>query len=333
MTEKYKIYLSEDTKNRLVNDAELFEFTKEDGSVNLNGFLKQLIVNYFEQYRKDSDELLESVLGELTSVKSLKAKDASILADKIIRTYINNKEASTGKSKVITLTVSGETYNIIKIIENNLLKDNSMSGYIKDMFLSYLSIPRNKREEIIFKQTYEAVNQAIRENRIISFTSTNTKGQWTLRVEPYLISSSKEEQFSYLLCHSPKDYKDHTYRISRLRNVFITSDTFQVDAKTLDRLTKKGARSPHAVAPDIHAVVHMTERGKDMYRMIVKNRPAVAQIKGDKYLFDWPEMQLEDYFRRFGKEAVVISPKSLKRRLTNYYKEALNAYTAKDMTR
>lgn len=333
MTEKYKIYLSEDTKNRLVNDAELFEFTKEDGSVNLNGFLKQLIVNYFEQYRKDSDELLENVLGELTSVKSLKAKDASILADKIIRTYINNKEASTGKSTVITLTVSGETYNIIKIIENNLLKDNSMSGYIKDMFLSYLSIPRNKREEIIFKQIYEAVNQAIRENRIISFTSTNTKGQWTLRVEPYLIASSKEEQFSYLLCDSPKDYKDHTYRISRLRNVFVTSDTFQVDAKTLDRLTKKGARSPHAVAPDIHAVVHMTERGKDMYRMIVKNRPAVAQIKGDKYLFDWPEMQLEDYFRRFGKEAVVISPKSLKRRLTNYYKEALNAYTAKDMTR
>lgn len=333
MTEKYKIYLSEDTRTRLVNDAELFEFTKGDGSVNLNGFLKQLIVNYFEQYRKDSDELLESVLGELTSVKSLKAKDASILADKIIRTYINNKESSTGKSTVITLTVSGESYNIIRVIENNLLKDNSMSGYIKDMFLSYLSIPRNKREEIIFKPTYEAINRAIRENKVITFSTTNSRDNYALRVEPYLIASSKEEQFSYLLCHSPIDYKDHTYRISRLRNVFVTSDNFYVDEKTLERLTRKGARSPHSVAADIHAVVRMTERGKQMYRMIVKNRPAVAQIKGDKYLFDWPEMQLEDYFRRFGKEAVVISPKSLKRRLINYYKEALNAYTTRDMTR
>ena len=107
MTEKYKIYLSEDTKTRLINDAELFEFFRNDGTVNLNGFLKELIVNYFDQYRNDNDELLANVLEELTSVKSLKAKDASILADKIIRTYINNKEPATGKSKVITLTVSG----------------------------------------------------------------------------------------------------------------------------------------------------------------------------------------------------------------------------------
>ena len=53
----YKIYLSEDTKARLINDAELFEFYRNDGTVNLNGFLKELIVNYFEQYRKDNDEL------------------------------------------------------------------------------------------------------------------------------------------------------------------------------------------------------------------------------------------------------------------------------------
>ena len=184
MTEKYKIYLSEDTKTRLVNDAELFEFTRSDGTVNLNGFLKELIVNYFEQYRNDNEELLNSVLGELTSVKSLKPKDSSLLADKIIRTYITNKEPASGKSTVITLTVSGESYSIIKIIENNLLKDNSLSGYIKDMFLSYLSIPRNKREEIIFRPAYEAINRAIRENRILSFSSSNSK--ITLRVEPYL---------------------------------------------------------------------------------------------------------------------------------------------------
>ena len=149
MTEKYKIYLSEDTKARLINDAELFEFYRNDGTVNLNGFLKQLIVNYFEQYRKDNDELLNNVISELTSVKSLKSKEASALAEKIIRTYINNKETGTGKSTVITLTVSGESYNIIRIIENNLLQDSSMSGYIKDMFLSYLSIPRNKLGPIL----------------------------------------------------------------------------------------------------------------------------------------------------------------------------------------
>ena len=330
MTEKYKIYISEDTKTRLINDAELFEFTRADGTVNLNGFLKELIVNYFEQYRKDNDELLQNMLNDLTSVKSLKSKDASELAGRIISTYINNKDSGTGKSAVITLTVSGESYNIIRIIENNLLSDNSLSGYIKDMFLSYLSIPRNKREEIIFRPTYEAVNKAIRENRILTFTSTNSKNQGTVRVEPYLIATSKEEQFSYLLCHSSQYYKDHSFRISRLRNVFVTSDTFIRDDKTAERLTAMGMKHPHSASSDIHAIVRMTERGKQMYKMIVKNRPSVTSVDGDKYIFDWPEMQLEDYFRRFGKEAVVIKPRSLKQRLGKYYESALEAYKGMD---
>ena len=329
MTEKYKIYLSEDTKARLINDAELFEFYRNDGTVNLNGFLKELIVNYFEQYRKDNDELLNNVISELTSVKSLKSKEASALAEKIIRTYINNKETGAGKSTVITLTVSGESYSIIRIIENNLLQDSSMSGYIKDMFLSYLSIPRNKREEIIFKETYETINRAIAESRVLTFTSTFSGNKGPVRVEPYLIATSKEEQFSYLLCHGYKYSNDHTFRISRMRDVFITTDTFVRKDTIQKRLTETGMRHPHSAAPDTHAVIKMTERGKQMYRMIIKNRPAVTSVDGDKYIFDWPEMQLEDYFRRFGKEAVVLRPRRLKDKLLKYYSEAADAYENK----
>ncbi|MBQ7627444.1 MAG: WYL domain-containing protein [Clostridiales bacterium] len=329
MTEKYKIYLSEDTKTRLVNDAELFEFTRPDGTVNLNGFLKELIVNYFEQYRDDNDELLGAIIADLTSAKGLRPKEASVLADRIIRTYINSAEQTSGKSVVITLTVSGESYNFIRIIENNLLTSNSLSGYIKDMFLSYLSMPRNKREQVIFRQTYELLTRAIAENKVVSFTSTNSSEGKAVYMEPYLIATSKEEQFSYVLCHNHRINKDHTFRISRLRDVFVTNKTFAIDPKIRERLTLKGRRSPHSAAPDIHAVVRLTDHGKKMYRMIVKNRPAVTAINGDLYHFDWSEMQLEDYFRRFGKNAVVVKPKSLRNKLRNYYTEALEAYSDK----
>lgn len=324
MTEKYKIYLSEDTKTRLANDAELFEFTRADGTVNLNGFLKELIVNYFDQYRNDNDELLINLLNEFTSVKALKPKDASALAEKIIRTYINNKEPQTGKSAVITLTVSGESYETIKIIENNLLKENSLSGYMKDMFLSYLSIPRSKREEIIFKDTYEAISRAIDENRLLSFNSRGYEVKTI--VEPYMIATSKEEQFSYLLCHDQRQKKNRSFRISRLTNVFVTSKTFTWDKAIEDELTRKGLRSPNSMSKDVHAVIRMTERGKELFKVIVKNRPYVTYIEGDLYHFDWPEQQLEDYFKRLGKEAVVVSPDSLKSRLRGYYKRALEAY-------
>lgn len=325
MTEKYKIYLSEDTKTRLANDAELFEFTRDNGTVNLNGFLKELIVNYFEQYRSDNDELLGNLVNELSSVKALRSKEASDLANRIINTYINNKEPQTGKSAVITLTAGGMSYEIIRIIENNLLKDNSLSGYMKDMFLSYLSIPRSKREEIIFKDTYEAINRAINENRLLSFNSRGFERKTV--VEPYMIATSKEEQFSYLLCHDQRQKKNRSFRISRLTNVFITSNTFVRDKSIENELARKALRNPNSMSKDTHAVISMTERGKEMYKMIVKNRPYVTYIDGDLYHFDWPEQQLEDYFRRFGQDAVVVSPDSLKSKLRGYYKRALEAYS------
>ncbi|MBR1797548.1 MAG: WYL domain-containing protein [Clostridiales bacterium] len=329
MTEKYKIYLAEDTKTRLINDAELFEFTRSDGSVNLNGFLKELIVNYFDRYQETNDELRRGMLSELMSVKSLKSKDASILMDRIIRTYMTGKEPS-GKSTVITLTVSGESYDIIRIIENNFLKENSLSGYIKDMFLSYLSIPRSLREEIIFRHTYESIGRAIRDSRLISFSSSNR--DFTAVVEPYLIATSKEEQFSYLLCRDPQTGRDRTFRISRLRNVYVTSDTFVRDTEVEAELSQKGLSHPHSVMPDVHAVIRMTERGKQMFKMIVKNRPDVSSTDGDLYHFDWPESQLEEYFRRFGKDAVVIKPYSLKSKLRDYYSSALDAYKSRKVS-
>ena len=81
------------------------------------------------------------------------------------------------------------------------------------------------------------------------------------------------------------------------------------------------------MSEDVHAVVRMTERGKQMYQMIVKNRPYITYADGDLYHFDWPEMQLDDYFRRFGKDAVVIEPSSLKNKLKSYYSRALEAYS------
>ena len=103
MTEKYKIYLSEDIRSRLINDAELFEFTRKDESVNLNGFLKELIVNYFEQYRKDTEDLMNGIAEDITSVRAIKPKDAAAIADKIISSYIRGDAGSAGKKAVITL--------------------------------------------------------------------------------------------------------------------------------------------------------------------------------------------------------------------------------------
>jgi len=325
MAEKYKIYLPEDTKAKLINDAELFEFIKNDGSVNLNGFLRELITNYFDQYRTDKDALTENMLRDLTLAKGIKPREAKALTEKLIKTYIEGQDMSYGKSAALTLTVSGESESIIRIIESNLLRDSSLSGYIKDMFLSYLSMPRSKREAVIFAKNYELISEAILGSRKVSFFSGS---EHKTIVEPYLIATSKEEQFGYLLCYDSKYTKKRSFRISRLKDLFITNLEFTKDPEIEGYLLAKSLKSPHSMNPDIHARVRLTDSGKHMYRRIIKNRPQVTKTEGDIYVFDWPEMQLADYFKRFGEDAVVVSPKSLKATLRNYYENALKAYEA-----
>ena len=63
---------------------------------------------------------------ELLSVKADKFlekgdKDAALLADKIISTYIKADSLQGSKNSALTLTVSGSSYEILKIIENHKL--------------------------------------------------------------------------------------------------------------------------------------------------------------------------------------------------------------------
>ncbi len=327
MTEKYKIYLSEDTRTRLINDAELFEFTKKDESVNLNAFLKTLIVNYFDQYRHDSEVLLNNIMSDLTAMTSISDKDASILADKIVSTYIKNDKVSNSKNLALTLTVSGSSYDIIRIIENNMLRDTSLSQYLKDMFNSYLSIPRSQREAIIFKDTYEDIEKALKESRILTFETTSSEEGRSFSVEPYFIAPSKEEQCNYLLCRDTRTHTPRTFRVSRIRSAFVTSEKFEIDEALQKDLQEKAIRSPHSVAPAIPAVVKLSKFGIRKFKVVTKNRPIVSKIEGDLYYFDWPEMQLEEYFKRFGRDAIVISPASLKETLRKHYYYALREYS------
>ena len=330
MTEKYKIYLSDDTRSRLINDAELFEFTKKDESVNLNSFLKTLIVNYFDRYRHDSENLLSNIKQDLTGITAISDKDAALLADKIISTYIKADNLQSSKNSALTLTVSGSSYEILKIIENNMLKDTSLSQYLKDMFNSYLSIPRSERETIIFKDTYEDISRALKEHRILSFTSSASDEEIDFRVEPYIIAPSKEEQCNYLLCRDRNTGTPRTFRISRLRSVFVTSDTFPVDPDIQKELQEKAIRSPHSVSLSVKAVVRLNKYGIKKFKAITKNRPIVSKIEGDLYYFDWSELQLEEYFKRFGNDAVVIKPASLKERIRKYYYYGLREYNKYD---
>ncbi len=325
MAEKYKIYIPEEMKMRLTNDAELFEFKKKDGSINLNGFLKELLINYFDIYREKRAKLLSTITADLASLDSVSKKDADTITKKILNTYIKTDTPRAERSAAITLTVSGQSQNIMRSIENNLLTDSSMSQYINDLFTSYLSISRNKREEIIFHEVFDEVRAAISNHSIITFSSTSVT-DLVFTVRPYIIAPSKEEQCNYLLCVDRDRNFLRTFRISRIRALFTTSEIFAPDEDTRLQLQEIASRSPQSASKSIKAEVHLTDRGVHKFDVIVKNRPDVLRKEGNVYYFDWPKHLLEEYFRRFGYDAIIVSPPECSRSMVAFYGKSLDAY-------
>ncbi len=326
MTEKYKIYIPEDMKSRLMNDAELFEFMKKDGSINLNAFLKELLVNYFDEYRDRKAKLLDTILTDLGQFPSISPDDAEAIADKIINTYMKSDKYRSDRNTAITLTVSGRSLDVMRAIENNLLTDISLSQYINDLFSSYLSIARNNREMIIFRDTFEELNKAIRNKRIITF-STSSADNLVFTVKPYIIAASKEEQCNYLLCSDTTHRSLHTYRVSRITALYTTSDCFIPDDDDFQKLQDIARRNPSSTSRNIDAVVQLTDRGVHKFHMIVKNRPDVLRREGNTYYFSWPKRALEDYFRRFGYDALIISPEECQESMRYFYGRSLDIYT------
>ena len=355
MTEKYKIYIPEEMRLRLLNDAELFDFYKKDGSVNLNGFLKELLLQYFDEYRETKERLLDTILSDLSAFSSISHEDADAIADKIMNTYLRRPERDivhftqdiyarqttagsarntrsaikSERNAAITLTVSGRSLNIMRSIESNMLSRVSLSQYLNDFFSSYLSISRKDREKILFQETFSELNAAIQKDSIISFSSTSAPNLH-FTVCPYCIAASKEEQCNYLLCLDNETGIPRSFRISRIRALYSSSDKFIPNESRKLELREIAGRSPQSTSKGIEAEVRLTEKGLQKFHFITKNRPDVLKKEGNTLYFNWPKTQLEEYFHRFGKEAVILSPDDCRESMRIFYKKAWEAYRKKE---
>ena len=93
-------------------------------------------------------------------------------------------------------------------------------------------------------------------------------------------------------------------------------------------LAKQRAKTTPQVVhqPPVDAVIRLTDEGIKKYRMITFNRPKVDRKVGQDYYFHWPLPQLAEYFKRFGKDAIVLQPDALKESLATFYRSAYMNY-------
>ena len=331
MEEKIKIYIPESVNAILLKDIERFEFYKKDGSLNKNEFYNTLIINYYEQYENSQSNIYSHIKKTIKDRSDLSDFDISDIASEILK-YIDTNTYQLDRQKYdvsISFKPTKKSSNDIEYIQNCLLSNSTLSNYFRNMFASYVLLPQDKREKIIFKKNFEIIDEALNSHRKIYFTTINSSK--THIVSPVNIANSKEELFNYLLCI--KDNLPYSYRISRIKQIKILNEDVDRHAEydyIFDNMIKYGPQFAYEVNKEIKRIkVKFTDRGKEMYKRIYLHRPAVTEIDGNIYYFDCSRNQAYQYFARFGSNALVLEPQDLREDLYKFYFHASNKYSSK----
>lgn len=329
--EKIKINLTKKALDDLTNDMLLFEYYKKDGEINKNGFMNTLLKNYFSIYDNEASKLIEKYTKIVKNHLFQESKANDLINDLVSSSpfFSFNKQDTLETS--FSFKLINSNYHIFRMIENKYLNYQSISSFFRNMIDSYLSLPKYKREQIIYLNNYELINEAIEDKvKIKVFLKSGEERE----IEPYAIAYSKEEIYNYLIGMGDGKNKRSVIGIhlSRIDSIYFLKEKYSInkeEKEKLDNVIKNGAQFPYT-NPCI-AKIKLTKAGQRLYKRKYLNRPTAINIEGDIYYFNCSFDQLSLYFFSFGKEALVISPEYLKNNLKTRYLEAYNSYSLEEI--
>lgn len=327
---KIKVNIPFDIYTCLLNDMESFEFTKEDGTVNKNLFINTLFENFFQEFSEYEDKLAKKV-DEYLSHDFSKQRKKEITYNLISLINDSRYDLQYYNDFSFQFILSKKNEQNFAIVENYYLKTRSISKYFRDMFISYAARSQDKRELILFRNQYTLLSKAIKENKIIIIT--NKRGE-TTKIEPFMISRTKEELYNYLLgiyTTTQGKRKVSSRKLYKLEGILVTDQNTKISEQEkylLSETAALGAQFP-VTGDTTQSVVSLTRRGMNLFKNMYLNRPTPTHREGNVLFFDCTFEQLEFYFFKFGEDAMILEPESLKKRFFHKYLMAMKQYSTK----
>lgn len=323
MLEKIKISISKSTYDILLKDCENFLFFKSSKALNKNLFLNTLIVNYYENFSSEEESFKEKLLKVIN--EHINENQLELL-ENIITTISKDESVELNKkTEIINLKPTKLSEKHILFIENNLIGNKSISSYYRNLFTSYARTPQNYRELILFKDVYETLVSSINKERKVCITLNNN--EIINGVSVYKIESSKEELFNYVLIN--KDNFTMTLRLSKIKYVTLLNEKREITEKAqtmFERQIYYGVQYPFYRHNEESVIVKLSERGQSMFKKMYIYRPIPDKVEDNLYYFNCSHAQITHYFKRFGADAMIISPIDLVEKMKRYYFTAGKRY-------
>lgn len=321
--------------------SDMFTFGKKE----MSGFINRVLEYYCPVADASISRVLNILKGKLE--KSL----STVCADDIEKTRIINRLLQQKEKKLLQQTESyskGKGFKFDLTVSNlsHLSEENSECGedkyyktrgkYIKSVIEEYASLPYVKREIIYFTPYINAIYAAIeKEYQLHIVTDTNKD----YSVYPYKILCDPLSTTNYLVGYSKhyeiSDDEKHpcAFKISAIKNI--------IDNKSKSAFLKKAEKDAldkyinirgvqFMLTEEMDIYVRLTEKGIYKYSRLVHLRPPVIEKQGNNmFIFRCTEAQAEFYFFKFGEDAEIISPSSLRDKFRTKYENAAETYRDK----
>ena len=318
MLEKIKITINKNAYNILLKDCENFGFYKNETELNKNLFFNTIILNYYDHFSSNEKSFKESISKTLDG-KLKGDKDETI--DKLLEVIRKSEYYKDDKEKeIINLKPTKITEKTIINIENNLSIYASLASYYRSLFTSYSNLKQNYRELIIFKENYNLILESIKKDKQVNIVLTND--HIINNASIYKISHSREELYNYVLISTSNSTQ--TIRLAKIKYITLTNLKRDISLDTItlfEKQIKYGVEYPLLSANEEPVIVRLNDKGLKLYKKIYLYRPT-----RNDYYFYCSHNQIVHYFKRFGSNAIIISPNDLYTKMKNYYFAASKKY-------
>lgn len=211
---------------------------------------------------------------------------------------------------------------------------SSQGQYIKAILEEYARKTPCEREGIFYYDRLADIQDSIEREVILVVKTMNDA---LFEVKPYAVMTDTAGLYHYLVGLSESiKYPENppkvaSFRISRLKRIKQRAKSYRSGKITASQraviesqIQSKGVQ--FLLADNDSIAVRLTEAGVRKFQTQLHLRPVPVAVEGNLYRFNCTNYQAEYYFFKFGKDAVVLEPESLRERFKNNYKAAFEQY-------
>lgn len=342
--QRISLSLSQEAYSTIISDMDIFQ-----NENNLDGFINRILMNYKETSiasislsKEREREKYVNWVKTVSGAEIITVEDSACI-DRLVEGYTNEltlKMNSFKNGVQLKPRINNDNYDDLNMGTSSFQEEEYYpreGKYIKAILEDYALLSFFEREGVFFKDIIDSINEAIRTGNLLKLRYVNRKQQQTqITVRPYKIASSPLLQYHYLLALPADSERNNdilVLRISRItgepKRLARTSHITSKEQSYIDEVIRtKGIQ--YIVSKDSEIQVVLSDQGYKLYKSILYLRPKYTNIsqKGNEWhlTFMCAEEQIKNYFFQFGKEAIVISPLSLKQWFLNKYTDAANIY-------